>query len=118
MADKILSRIMAGKGIPVILIELLKGPNSARELVFDCRLDERTVGRTLRELVDMKMARKIEAPKSEKVGRQTQHFYELTTYGKDIAEVVKVHRIGMIDDIGKVMRKHHIPPTHQPPHQS
>ena len=110
MPEIVLEKIMCSKGVPKILVVLLKGPNSAPELVYDCRVDTRTIGRGLRELLGMKMIRKVEPP-----GRATKvkKFYELTPYGRDTAEVVKAMRETMIVELEKVMRKHHHQ-THPP----
>ena len=97
---------MTSQGSPKILITLLqKGPTYQSELSFETRLHGITIARTLDGLINMKMVRRI--PPVRKV-IHVEDFYELTSYGKDVAKLLLDCRTKMTHSLEKIVREHHI----------
>jgi DNA-binding MarR family transcriptional regulator len=97
---------MASRGGPKILFTLLqKGPTYQSELSFETRLHGITISRSLDNLINLKMVRRI--PPTRKV-IHVEDFYELTPYGRDVAKLLLEHLTKMNNSIEKIVREHHI----------
>jgi DNA-binding HxlR family transcriptional regulator len=106
MSNRTLEKLIASQGSPKVLITLLqKGPAYQSELSFETRLHGITISRTLDGLINMKMVRRI--PPVRKV-IHVEDFYELTSYGKDVAKLLLDCQTKMTHSFEKIIREHHI----------